>query len=404
MKDICKKLVSLLLCISTLLVFASCGDDETTENTKPASYGSYGADFARQLASEHPYRKAYSDGEKSTGIMIKEEFEALGYEVEVQEFNSIYGSQSANYVIRIEGNGFIKVNDDDTTEDVRRLVVIGAHYDDSFKAEEIPEGYSYDGISDNASAIGCLMTIASEIKNYNDLAFDVEIVAFGAGGDNFAGANFYYNSLSAEEKASIEVMYCIENIYAGDKMYANSGLNSLVSTQKYQMRRKLYQAYDVAYDQMLSSLNGYNLLYNECGLIFDINGDGVNDIYREVSINKSDYVVFDNANIPVVFFDSGDYFFDSLEKMKETKNLNFQEFGGQISNTYLDSSTMLDEVLKTEEKDILEIRINNTAFVILESLGKGSDFALTPAQYEQYKNTPVTSETTAVIATESKNN
>lgn len=393
MKKFFKNLVSILLCISTLLVLVSCDKEEPTESTKPADYGSYGADFAREFAKLHPYRRAYSDGERSAGIMIKEEFESLGYEVTSQPFKSTYGSDCYNYVVRIDGTGFIDVGDDNETTDVRRLVVIGAHYDDSFAATDVPEGYTYDGISDNASAIGCLMTIAEQIKNY-ELAFDVEIVAFGAGSDDFAGARAYYNSLSSDDKKSIEVMYCIENIYAGDKMYANAGWNSLVSTQKYQMRRKLYQAYDVAYDKMLSSLNGYNLLYNECGIITDLNGDGVNDVYREVSINMSDYVVFDDANIPIVFFDSGDYFFDSLDKMKETKNLNYQEFGGQISNTYLDSSTVLDEVLKTEEKDVLEIRINNTTFVILESLTKGSDVAMTPAQYEEYKNTPKVTPTT----------
>lgn len=394
MKNILRKLVSLLLCISMLFVLVACGDDDKNIVTLlPADFGSYGAEFARALAEEHPFRKAYSDGEKSAGIMIKEEFESLGYDVEVQNFKSIYGSDSANYVIHIKGSGFIKVNDDNSTSDVRRLVVIGAHYDDAFKLEEVPEGYTYDGISDNASAIGCLMTIASQIKNYENLAFDVDIVAFGAGGDEFAGAKYYYNSLDASSKNSIEVMYCIENIYAGDKMYANAGWNSLIHDQKYQMRRKLYQAYDVAYDEMLASYNGYSLLYNECGLIVDVNGDGVSDIYREVSVNKSDYCVFDEHNIPVVFFDSGDYFFDKMEKMKETKNLNFQEFDGQISNTYLDSSEMLDEVLKSDEKDVLEIRINNTAFVIMESLEKGSDYAMTPKQYETYKNTPTTVET-----------
>ena len=102
--------------------------------------------------------------------------------------------------------------------------------------------------------------------------------------------------------------------------------------------------------------------------------------------------VFDENNIPIVFFDSGDYFFDKLEKMKETKNLNFQDFGGYISNTFLDSSEALDEVLKTDEKDILEIRINNTAYVILESLLKGSDYGMTKQQYEEYKNTPKVTE------------
>lgn len=400
MKRIWARFLSIVLVVCSVFSLTSCGeDDDNKVEVKPASYGSYGADFARKLATEHPFRKAYSDGEASTGIMIKDEFESLGYEVEVQTFKNAYGSESHNYVIHIEGDGFIEVDDNDNPSDIRRLVVIGAHYDDAFSADEVPSDYNYNGISDNASAIGCLVTIASEIRNYTSIGFDVDIVAFGAGGDSFNGARTYFNSLDKGQKNSIEVMYCIENIYAGDKIYANAGMNSLVHSQKYQMRRKLYQAYDVAYNDMLSSKNGYNLLYNESGIIADVNGDGSPDIYREVSINKSDYVIFDENNIPVVFFDSGDYFFDKLEKMKETKNLNFQEFDGIISNTFLDSSKTLDKVLKTEEKDVLEIRINNTSYVIMESLLKGSDYGMTKAQYEEYKNTPKESDESVAMET-----
>lgn len=400
MKRIFTKILAIVLCLMCIFSMTACGDDDSAEVIKPAQFGSYGADFARLLAKTHPFRKAYSDGEISTGIMIKEEFEKLGYTVETQSFKNIYGSESYNYVVHIQGDGFIKVNENNNaSSEVRRLVVIGAHYDNAYKSTEVPEGYSYDGISDNASAIGCLMTLASELKNYDKQAFDIDIVAFGASADDFAGARTYYNSLSSDEKNRIEVMYCIENIFAGDKMYANAGWNSLVHSQKYKMRRKLYQAYDVAYNDMLSSLNGYNLLYNESGIITDVNGDGIYDIYREVSINTSDYRVFDENNIPIVFFDSGDYFFDSIDATKETKNLNLQEFGGKVSNTYLDSTALLDDVMKSGDKDVLEIRINNTAYVILESLKKGSDFAMTREEYEEYLKTPsVTPEATTTAA------
>ena len=88
-------------------------------------------------------------------------------------------------------------------------------------------------VDDNASGIGCLMTCAKEIQNYENLGFDVYIVAFGAGNDDYAGARHFYASLSEEERASIEVMYCIDSIYAGDKIYASAGWNSLILSQKY---------------------------------------------------------------------------------------------------------------------------------------------------------------------------
>lgn len=388
MNKFLKKITAVLL---TLIIFvapiSSCSKD--SEELLPADYGTYGADFARELASLYPNRKAYSEEENQAGLFIKTGLEALGFEVETQEFTSIYGSVSHNYIVRVSGTGFIHVDEAESadnikTSNIRRTAVIGAHYDSKFAASEVPEGYTYDGISDNASGIGALMTVAAQIKNYTSNGFDVILVAFGAGNDNYAGARAFFNSLSDEERASIEVMYCIDGIYAGDKMYANSGYNSLNLSQKYAMRRKLYQVYDVCYTFELASTNGFSLLYNESNIVADVNGDGVEDVYREVSANKSDYVVFDEANIPVVYFDSYDYFFDSFEEMKETKNLNLQEFGGMIRGTLLDSSEVLDGILVTEEKDILEIRINNVAFVILESMLKGSDFGYTEAQYNEF--------------------
>ena len=176
-------------------------------------------------------------------------------------------------------------------------------------------------------------------------------------------------------------MYCIDSIYGGDKVYASAGFNSLLMSQKYQMRRKLYQAYDVVYDSLLYTQYGFSLYYNECGIITDLNGDGYDDIYREVSVNKSDYVPFDEMNIPIVYFDSADYNFDHMEDMKDTKNLNLQEFGGMIRNTPIDSTVTLDQFMMTEDTDILQIRINCVAYIILESMMKGSDFAMTSAEY-----------------------
>lgn len=374
------KLLVFPLLLAILFAVSSCGKNEVTASL-PAQYGTYGADFARELASLYPYRKAYSVEETMAGLFIRDEFNSLGFDSVQQNFTSEDGRQSSNYYIKVEGKGFLSEEDG---SEVRRIAIIGAHYDSKLSSDEAPEDSSYDAISDNASGVGCLMTIASQLSLYENLGFDVYVVAFGAGNDNFMGARHFYESLPMEEKNAIEVMYCIDSIYAGDKMYASSGLNSLINSQKYSMRRKLYQVYDVAYDCTLNAKNSYNLLYNESNVVTDLNVDGVADSYREVSVNRSDYVVFDEANIPIVYFDSYDYFWDSLDKMKETKNLSLQEFGGQVSGTPLDSSSILDGIYKTEDTDLLETRINNTSFLILESMMKGSDFGLTREQYSEY--------------------
>ncbi len=380
MNSIKKVLAFILSMIIFIIPVTSCSDDEDGVPLQ-ADYGSYGADIARELASLYPYRRAYTEQEAQAGEYIRSQFEALGYDVSKQDFTNLYGGTSANYIVNIPGNGFFSFDDYGNPEEVRRTIVIGAHYDDAFSQDQVDPSYAYDGISDNASGIGVLLTIAEQIKNYEDLSFDVILVAFGAGNDDFAGARAFASSLTDEVAGSIDCMYCIDSIYGGDKVYASAGFNSLNMTQKYQMRRKLYQAYDVVYDSLLYSQYGFSLYYNECGVITDLNGDGFDDIYREVSANRSDYVPFDEMNIPIVYFDSADYFFDNMEDMKDSKNLNLQEFGGMIRSTPIDSSATLDQFMVTEEQDLLELRINCVAYIILESMMKGSDYAMTYSQY-----------------------
>ena len=416
-----EKLISLALAATFIfssfssVMLTSCkkGEDKTV---KPADYGSYGSDLARKIAADFPDRKPYSEGEKGTGEAIKEEMVKLNYKPEIQSFTTKNGS-SQNYVVKIPGTGFIKVGDDGKTTTVHRTAVIGAHYDDlpptdkkieakivnktvvkkgETTAETTPLEYSYDGISDNASGTACLITAMKAFKDYPAFAYDVYFVAFGAGNDDFAGAREFFNSLSDEEKEKIDVMYCVESLYAGDKVYASAGYKSLNLENKYKMRRKLYQAYDVCFANTLYTNYGFDLYYNESGIKTDLNGDKNEDIYNEVSANKSDYIVFDEAGIPIVFFDSYEYNFTKMEDMKETKNLNLQNYGGKVRKTHDDSAKFLDFLLVEPDYDRdhdgeidcsgdrLQIRINAVAFIIVEALLKGSDHGMTKEQYDAY--------------------
>ncbi|MDD3959130.1 MAG: M28 family peptidase [Oscillospiraceae bacterium] len=398
------RLLSAVLAVFVMIsagLFSGCSDASEEEEKKPADFGDYGEKTALMLATSFPERYAYSQKEREAGVFIKEELIRMGYTVEEQKFSSSdLTSSSTNYIVRIPGEGFMLRAEGEQYSPIRRTVVVGAHYDmpplpssgeepaddeaepkqtegDPSSTDPTEQVMIYDGLQSNASGVACLLTIAERMR-VEKPAYDVILVAFGASSDDFRGARSFLNAMSSEEKRSIDVMYCIESIYAGDKLYASSGISSLIPGKKYEYRRKLYEAYDVVYNNMLRSRNNIDLFYNMSGLYVDLNGDEIPDIYREVTFNRSDYVPFDEARIPIVFFESYEYNATVLSEMKETKNLNLQEEGGLIRGTHLDSSAFLEKELGP---DRLTLRINNTAFIIIAAIRRGVHNAVPVSLY-----------------------
>lgn len=351
--------------ILCLILFSSIlGACENSVQVSPAiSIGMEGVDFAKSLTSLYPYRKAYSDQERNAASLIADELKDMGYTPETVSFGADK-KISRNIIIRIPGNGFLipTSNDSDSTEiTIRRKVILGAHYDTAIGIEKRNDYPDYDGIQGNASGVGALISAAKELKKLQ-MGYDIIIVFFGAGNDDFAGARAFLASMKGPEIENTDVMYCIDSIYAGDKLYAHAGINSIIQATKYERRRKLYELSDVAI------LNRIDLRFNVSDLDVDVDNDKKKDVYREVTIAKSDYSVFDKANIPCVFIESFDYFGASTAEQQESKNPFFSETTGKIRGTKLDSLKLLSKVF---EDDRLESRIRNTAFIIVEGIEKG---------------------------------
>ena len=113
-----KRIVSVVTCMAVFaqpLLLASCKKKDNSP-TKPADYGSYGSDIAREIASKYPNRPAYSEGEAATGEYIASKIKELGFDAEVQPFEGPEGGNSANYIVRFQGNGFYCEQADGTFE------------------------------------------------------------------------------------------------------------------------------------------------------------------------------------------------------------------------------------------------------------------------------------------------
>ncbi len=414
----------ILALLMTVLPLTACSDAADT-NVDVANYGLDGSKLALAYAKQFPYRSPGSAQETAAGDYIIQKFKDLGFKPEVTEFtfNDTAGTSltSRNIVVVIPGSGFTAPDDKGKTVNIESTVIVGAHYDTpvSGPGSDVPAAVNadgtvgvptladYNGIQDNAAGVAALLTIAQNIKDYH-YGYDVVLVAFGAGSAGQAGARYYVSEMSTKQIAETDAMYCLDDIYAGDKMYAHAGRNSVTggTTKDYEMRRKLYEVTDVFYENELYTNNYYMLYTNQSGIQVPLTGFAETVVYREWSFNDSDYLPFDELKIPIVFFESYEYDEKLLTEMTESQNPAFGESGGRIRGTKFDSSAFLAQLLNTTrasaatavttgttgetgasgttvttgttitattttEKvvaDLLTRRINNTAFIILEAM------------------------------------
>ncbi|NLZ66194.1 MAG: M28 family peptidase [Clostridiaceae bacterium] len=416
-------LASILAIVFLLSLFACASSEKETEQL--ADYGQDGATFARKLAKECPRRIPFSNQEKKAAQLIIEQLETEGYEPEQQFFTvkDAAGVEhtSSNIIVRLKGVGFRRSktaqkrpNVPDTIRD--RLLVIGAHYDtpwieDVFDADGQPIPIKADGIHDNASGVAAVLTAARVMREMTP-GYDVTFVFFGAGTANYAGASYFLKTMSKEDRERLECMMNIGPVYAGDKVYAHAGQNSVVGGEfkDYLKRRKLYQVTDVFFENLLYTRNGYAVYTNQASFQVQLD-NGQTAIFREWTTKRSDHTPFDEAGIPVVFIESGDYNIESLDEVGlESVNQMFQDTNGRLSGTNWDNTKVLDALFEELEKlsqhqeipqistiketqadgrvdpsttmpakkviDRLTQRVNNTAFVLAHVARKG------PLDYE----------------------
>lgn len=423
MKVLSKSVRLLGVFLAALMMLAACGGDNAP--VRIAAYGEYGAELARTVARHFPYRSPGSGQEERTADYLVSVLETLGLEPKVQtfQFQDSTGQTltSRNVSAEIKGRGFKLSEEEGGGVDNSGRIIIGANYDvpvsgpdyvypDLEEGQVLSRSYAqYNGIHDNASGLSAVMLTAFQMTREQP-GYNVSIVFFGAGNAGFAGARAYLGALSEQEKEKLVCMYNIGPIYAGDKVYAHAGQNSLEdgTHKSYHMRRKLYEATDIFFQYELNTNNRYALYTNQSTFFVTKPTEPRQVIFREWTTKRSSHTPFDEAGIPIVFFESGDYNIESLDEVgRENQNPEFRETAGRISGTPFDEEQYLfnvfrriDEARQTEgfqispapeapvigptlpeeddttsqdEIDQLTRRINNTAFILVKAAERGPD-------------------------------
>lgn len=379
-------LLALFMCVNLLLLTGCQQNKKTAENIEQKIYG---YTVALDFASKVPFRSPYSDGSREAAAYIEDAFRSLGYQPERMSVSASDGSGATddNIIVRIKGKGFWMSNDQDLVnenektlldlfkhQDTRQLtkenkqIIIGAHYDTLLGEQNRSEAPEYNGLSGNASGIGVLLEVAKQLKDHPQ-GFDVVLIALADHADGHQGAQTYVDQMSDAEIAQTEGVYIVESIYAGDKLYAHAGRNALKPGEQYEKRRKLYELTDVLFESNLPDDDSSDILFNEGikQVAYPPNSDSFY-LYREFTLNDSDYVPFDQKDIPIVYIESANYDYENPEECRETKRPSFRDYDGHVRDKAHDNTDFLSNIMGLKQ---LEKRIHTVSTVLMGVLDKG---------------------------------
>ena len=152
----------------------------------------------RVLADEIGTRPASSGAERSAASYLAEQFEAIGYAVEIVPFS--YSGRSGSG--RSQNVVAVDPNEDRSLP----LVVIGGHYD------SVPAG---PGANDNASGTATMLEVARQLALFPEPGVAVRYVAWGAEEVGLFGSRDFVTRLSPADRARLKVAISIDMIAVG---------------------------------------------------------------------------------------------------------------------------------------------------------------------------------------------
>ena len=241
-------------------------------------------------------RVAGTDGETKAAQYIVAAFKALGYSPETQPFTAAAGSQS------IASANVVAVKTGTSNQEI----IVGAHYDSTDAGP---------GTDDNASGVAVMLEVAKLVQGQKT-PYTIRFVAFGAEESGLLGSTAYLNQMSQDEFQNVVVMVDLDSLVAGDTAYAYSD-EGQSAVRDWTLEWALGNGFD------LQTIRNVSFTYP------DTKG-----------IGSSDYVPFQAAGIPYVYFDSTNW---TLGDKKGTTQVDAR-FGenGVIRHTKDDTLPYLD--------------------------------------------------------------
>jgi hypothetical protein len=220
------------------------------------------------LSEEIGVRVVGTPQEEATADYIIEQFEEMGYDVEIQPFSLERRGQTyeSKNIIATKPGKF------------DQTVIVGAHYD-SVREYICDDGNVSTGAGDNASGVSVMLEVAEVLANYRTKG-TIKFVAFGAEEVGLRGSRYYAEQMSEEDIANTVTMIDLDSVGAGDFFYVYAGLEDNPGLAR-----------DLALN--IGQRMGYDLRTSPQSEFYDYGTTG----------DWSDHVPFRHLGIPIAYFE-----------------------------------------------------------------------------------------------------
>jgi alkaline phosphatase isozyme conversion protein len=287
-------------------------EEAEIEATSPAaavlsSDGQVAMKYLKALSEDIDARLPGSDEERQAAAYIADQFTAMGYAPDVQEFSFADEEGSS-----LNSANVMAVKAGDSTKEI----VVGAHYDAVEDAQ---------GADDNASGVAVMLETAQMLKD-RQTPYTIRFIAFGAEENDLNGSRYYVEQLDETARENTVGMINLDSLLAGDHAY-------------------VYGSGDLwEWVVQFADSQGFALESRTAAEL--VNADGT-------PCDCADYSPFESAGIPFAYFEATNWELGKGDGMTQVD----EQYGdgGEIRHTQYDTLEYIEETFPGRAKGYMSL-------------------------------------------------
>ncbi len=296
-----------------------------TITSTPIPVGSIARGYIAALSETIGRRVAGTEAERTAEQYIASAFEKIGYQPEVQKFDTTYENEDG-YWIAVSSSNVIAVKPGQSKQEI----VVGAHYDSV--------GGAGRGADDNASGVAVMLEVAGRVKDLQT-PYTIRFIAFGAEETDLNGSTYYVQQMNQDDIKNTIAMINLDSVTAGDNTYIYSAEGAKAKLRDWTLDWAKQNGLE------LQTIKNVNLT-------------------DEYGYGTSDYYAFQQAGIPFVYFEATNWTLGARDGYTQTD----PKFGdhGEIWHTQFDALKYLDATFPGRVDAHLNLYVSTLQAILTE--------------------------------------